>query len=782
VESLLTYAAAWVLGLVITILFLLASEGAPNGGWFFEFPGQLVGLGVFGLLSGGSTIFGISLSATVAFLPLVMTAMVVVGSVILARRNERALPTSKAQRWILSIANSVVFAIVTLVVALVLPIVSTSAAVPNPLFALPAITVTLSTASFTLVLGSIVIVTAASLLGRRSVAHSLIPVQPIGAVRRVIRATAPVSLLYTVVAGVIITVVGAIVLIAQGAASSLLSLPLSVPLVVANGLALVNFSNVGITGSGVPLLTSIGQFPTSIWLPSSAVPIWAVCLAVIVNLVLIALVGIALHLRRRVRATGSGWATTIVTFALLGVVLSLVGSISVWTHIDASGLSTALQGALGSGSSGTGGLAGLGSAALGSLGSIQLTFGPALWTFLAFAIVGALVEVSASYLAPAIAPAIPAGSLSATSRFLGRFGVPLLIAPETVESEDEAAAAPSTAAAPMSAAARKRLKLGLIVGGGVVAVVVLASVAIAILGSTVFAQDRQVRAYLDDIVGGHAAQAIRDGHISASGSTSALLTDSVLAHTKGRITSYTVTGTTTSGDQGTVTVQETQGGHASTVQYSLHKTGSVFLFFGDWKLDPVPVQKISAELSPGVTAIAINGATVSVSSAEQAQGVVEIPAFPGVYRLGLGGDTKWFTAKPETTTVAAGGLAQTNAVSIEARPSAALKTEVTSQVTTFLDACAAKAEISPSGCPFEYFGIGTVSHVKWKVASVPSLTIGSDDGKTWGVTSDAGEAGVSFDDDFFGETDHETDSTQYYVYGTISFATGSPVFTYNDGF
>jgi hypothetical protein len=776
IEALVSYVAVWMFALLLAILALLTpGQAAKNWAWAIEAPGQLIGMSIFGPLSVGTTLFGISASVSLFALPYLLTAAVAVATVILARRSERSIHTTTLAKWIISGITGLAFAVVALLVALFVPISSSSAIPTLGGLGIPPITVSASTGSAALFFGGLVIVTVSAFLARWSVSRRVRNGD--SSVRADIRTrlgtNAPMAVLYAVIVGALLLVALVIAICVKGQPGSLLTAPLWLPTLVANGIPLVNLSSVTTTGSATTLLNSFGSFPSSIWLPSSTFPIWATCLAVVVNLVVVALIGIALRLRRGTPATGITWVATILTFAVLGLVISLLGSVSVWTHVDSSKAGAALNGLLGS--SGAGGLGSFGSATMDAATSVQLTIGPAAWTFLIFAVLGGLVEASASFLAPAAIPIIPAGVVSGVSNFLGRFGAALT--PAT-----DGGLGTSAESVPLTPQAKRRLTIGLSVGGGAILLVILVAIAVSILNTSVFSPDRPVRAYLDDLVTGNAAHAIRDGGLSKSAATDAVLTKGMSSKTHGRVTSYSITGVTTSSETGEVTVTERQGGRSSSTTYTVQKSGTTALFFPNWKLSSVALPTLSVQVSNGVEALDVNGVTVSLSKSEKSAGEVDLRAFPGDYTVGLGGGSKWLTATSHSVSISAGGIGSTADASVEVRPSAALKTEVTNQIATFLAKCAAETTLNPPGCPLESFGFGTVSHVAWKITSVPPVTLTAD-GSKWDVTADTtGEATVSYDESDFGFSDHENETDDYYIGGTVSFSTGTPVFTYNDSF
>jgi hypothetical protein len=803
VTTLIVYAAAWILALIFTLL-ALAGSGAPSQYWSLlaQLPSQLLGLALGGVLSASVGITGLSATVSLFVLPLLLTAAVIAGIVIVSRREERLAPSAtRTARWLLSGASGLVLALFSLLLAAVIPaVISTapaatgldagSATAINP-FASLSVRLTFSAASVSLFFGALIIGTLAAWFARTGAVSRRSAVLTTFAEVVVAGRTAVLGLtLYGIVAGVAIAIVEIIGVLVNSGGNSLWSLPLWLPTAVLNGLAFINFAPLGLSGS-LLAFPGLGSVPTSEWMPAS-LPAWATIVVVVLNLALIAAIGLIVALRQRaVPATRStAWASVVVAFALAGVVVSALGSVLIWARADLSGLGSLLTTQSGSASTGA-----------GAFGSLNLIIGPAAWTFLLFAIVGALVQVSAIWVSPVVLPLLPASIVSrATRSFVPAVVAPVVITPTTDAATTEAPTtdaatteyptlplgataaplAPAAAVTPMDPKRKRRLQIILGSVGGAIVLIILIVVAVSIINSTVFSPQNQAQHYLDSVVAKDASKALDAGQVSSK--SAPLLTDSVLHATSGGITAYSITSTTVTGDRAVIAAKVTQGGKTSPLQLTAHRDGSTALVFGNWKLDTVTLPKLVVSVSGGISSLKINGATVPVSKDDLAAGSVSLSAFPGKYSVGLGGSTKYVAASTQHATVTASALVPAVA-QLTVEPTQAFRDALTTQIGGFLTSCASQAVLAPKGCPFEYFGFGTTKNIVWKITTSPKLSLDPADDGSWNVTSDEpGEAAVTFKETFFGSTYPENGESSIYLTGTVDLSSGSPVFTYRSEF
>jgi hypothetical protein len=783
-SGLLTYAAAWIGALLAVILAIIGiTVGGTSIDWSLAFvaPGQLVGMAVGGFLTAGTSSNGASIAVVIAWAPLFITAVIVAAGVVVSRRDERrSASASHSARWIRALVSAATFAILALLVAAILQVTFSTPGSSNPLtFSLPSLPITATSASITLVVGALVIVTLVGFLSRASLARPVSDAAKLRPIRAGVASTVPVVALYLTIAGAVILVAAIIGVVANSGVSTLWSALLWLPTSVVDGIAAFNLAELTASGSAMSFLQAAAPTaPTTAWLPTTA-PAWVTILIIVINVIVIAFVGLALHMRRGLTSALHGWATTVISFSIAGALISIIGGIALWSDIDAPPTGNVLG-------------------ALSALASVQLFLGPAVWTFVIFAILGALVEGAARYLAPLLVPVLPAGFLLGSSRFFGRFGVAFqpavvgsVVAPGSAGAgpTSEPAASVLEQPAPMTPLQKKRLARILIAVGALVILVIGAFIAVSVLNQTVFSPSRQVSAYLGDLKSGDATAASSAAGIDSSGPNGALLRDSVYKKTPDRITSFAVEKTQVNGHSAIVYASVVQGGRKSTETYLLHSTGSSLVFFSTWALDKITLPSVDVQLSSGISSLDVNGAQIALSSATQKAGELAIPALPGRYTVGLGGSGKYLTATAKSATVgiSAGSsslLAPGATVTLTAKPTQAFKDAVNSQVAAYLSACAAQATLAPANCPFEEYGFGQESAVHWTISAMPTLSLEAGDDGKWAVsTATAGDALVTYRDSFFGtDVESESDDDSIYLDGDVSLATGAPVFTYTDGY
>lgn len=758
----LAYAAAWVVTLLIVLLALFSLTVVPvDWSWVLLLPAQIVGLSLGGTFTAGTTVLGVSASISLLWVPLLVTALVITGVAFLARRDEKLHPTAtRGGRWLLSAATGLVLAVVSTLFAAILRPEFSTGGLGSSMLNLGSVTVAGTSASFSLFAGALVIGALVAYGARARVAPKVSVSTSAGKFHAAAIAGIPVVVLYLVISGIVLGVALLVTIAVTSGPATLLASPLWLPTLVVDGFALVLFSVITLTGP-LASLPGFSALDTAISLPGTF-PGWVVLVAVVVNLVLIVFIGLVLRLRRRVNgpAVAVNWLTTVGLFAILGVAVSLLGSAALWSHVDASALNPG--GAAPN-------LLGIGSSMLAGLASTSMSVGPAVWTFFVFAVFGALVEVSALWVAPFLLASVPAPVVERMGRILGRVGVPVLAS--TASGIDPVPVTPE----------RRRLVVAIAgIAGGVVALIILGAVSISVLNSTVFSPQNEVDGYLNSIEAKDASQAISRGGIEVSSSDQVLLTNKVLAATSSGVTSHRVISSESAEDVASVAVELRQLGDKSTTAFMLHRAGKSWLFFDVWKLDAVKLPELAISVPSGVNSVVVNGATVAISQKAQDDGFLQLPVFPGTYTASLTDDNKWVTAVPDKTTVGMNGLVASEPaqLTLNLEPTDDFTKEVSAQVSEMLTRCAASTDIAPEGCPFRYYSFGSTTAVSWALGTAPTFHLDQSNGGGWTVVTDnQGSATVTYTSTFFGSY---TDSykASFYVDGEVAFADGKPSYTY----
>ncbi|MBK4347295.1 hypothetical protein [Lacisediminihabitans changchengi] len=767
IRAVVAYAAVWGVALLVSLLLLLSLHDVTvDWSLLFLLPAQIVGLGLGGVFTASTSVLGVTATVSLLWAPLLVSAAAIVGLALASRHDERAHPVvSHRQRLLLSALTGVVFTVIAvLAAALLRPSYSLSnRELPSgfPRLGDGVLEASGSAASVSLVVISLIVGVGVSFLSRWREAHrgdvrELAPRPPL--VTALLSAI-PVSVLYAVVVAIIVSVAAVISVAVNGGGSALIASPLWLPTVALNGLALVNFSVLGVSGplTGYPGFSALA---TSVSLPGS-MPWWVLVIAIVLNLSIVVAVATVLRLRRA--STGAtvtiNWFSTAVVFAAVGSVVSLLGSILLWSHVDTSAISGQDSGLLGAGA-----------LLASSVASTWASVGPAGWTIFVFVLLGVVVEVAAIWVAPVVISLVKPAALDRANRFLTRVGVPLAPAGQVV---------PGVAA--VSELSPERRRRAIIIGssvGGVVAVVVLAAVAISVVNATVFSPQRQVEAYLSALESGHAKDALALGHVDVGEAGLELLTDRALAATSTRITGHTALSGTITGDNAYVSTRAEQSGTSIPVSYSLHRTGKTWLFFDTWALNPVELPTLDIVVPQGAEKVTVNGVSVPVEAARKDGEGTRLAVFPGRYSVQMGGDTTWVTAAPQKKLITPASVAG-ESVELTLEPTAAFHKEIDSQMGTFLAGCVASHEIEPSGCPFRYYSYGDTSNVVWSLKSPPAYSLIQDFNGGWAIeTKEAGEADVTYTSSFFGSSYDEDGSSSVYVDGGIAFTGGKPVYSY----
>ena len=787
------YAAAWLLALVFTLLVFVASADAGlDWGLAFQAPAQIVGLAVAGTLTVGATVMGISASVSVLWLPLLVTAFLIAATAFVARRDERSAPSpTRGIRWILSGLSGVVLALLVVVIAAVTPLTYALGDGTDTGFGVLTGSGTASSASFTAFLGALVLGTLASYLARARVARRAAGITPAvvapaaTSVFAAVRSTLPVVGLHFGILATLITVALLVWSVVNGGVNALLTAFFWLPTAVVDSLGLVNLVPVTLGGS-LAALSGLTGSPANLWMPTE-LPAWATVLILVVNLLLILVTGTVLRLRRaQLRlSVAMSWATTVVSFAGAGIVFSIVGAVAGWTRIDMTG-AEGLDGLLG----------GVGSL-LENAGAASGTIGLAAWTFIVFAALGALIEVVAVFVAPTLVQLLPAAVLARSARLTGLVGVPFAVpgtyvlpGTETgagavdgaapVDSADTRVVAPDVvepAVAPMTPEKKRRLRLVLAAVAGAVVVVLGASIAVSIVNQMVYSPEKQVESYLDAIVDGDASAALALGDVNASAEQRVLLTDKVLKATEGRITGYTITDVTITGDTAIVTADVDQDGVKEEAAYQLKKSGKTALVFDQWTMEPVWLPTVSISVSPGIEQIDVNGTELDLTAAAQEGGYLEVLAFAGDYVIGSAGDDEWLAAEPQTVQVGVATASGSAQLSLE--PTAKFTESIDEQVADYLAVCAAQKSLYADNCPIYVFDYGTITDVAWTIDEPAVTSLGSSYGGEWYLTTDdRGSATVTYTNtDYRGQVVPETATVDFSINGTVEMVDGAPVFS-----
>lgn len=419
------------------------------------------------------------------------------------------------------------------------------------------------------------------------------------------------------------------------------------------------------------------------------------------------------------------------------------------------------------------------------LGAGEYLLAPAWWSPAIFLGWGLLVEVSARFLMPYLAPVVPAklqrlirvlpagpsGSAVAAGAGPAGWGVPGEGTPVTAAPERQ-----------LSATSRKRLLVSL----AVIGVVAVLAVGSAITVNAVKpGPDQPVKDYAQALVDGDARKALEILDPDVPNEQRTLLTNEVLGAATDRIDGYSIISSKVSGESAQVRAELRQGGRKYDQTFTLTKNRPELLD-DHWKLEAFPLQQVAVSTNAPVSAVLINGVTVAAGQNGPTDfGTnISLPAFPGSYSIGLPGSEKYLSAEEQQVVVEGGSLPQApESARLTVTASDALEEETSRQVAAALSACEKSADIEPEGCPFSWFAFGDVRNVKWSITTDPEYTLTRSFDGTWRLSGgNSGEATVNYERNAsFSKTDpeweNETDQVQFYVRGNVSVESGKVVVT-----
>ncbi|MDN6158540.1 MAG: hypothetical protein L0J13_11425 [Brevibacterium sp.] len=509
-----------------------------------------------------------------------------------------------------------------------------------------------------------------------------------------------------------------------------------------------------------------------------------------------------------------------------------------------------------------------GSAAAASMfdafGTARAGVGPLAWSFLIFALWGAVIEVLSRTLGPRLVLTVPAAAkffagravhphwgqalgmseprhplihpdavTPAPPRAPGTFGIagpmqpgPAAGAPGSAYGSNSAAypgsppqAGPGTyphagAAYPMSAPTnstypgaappppaetappapfnRKKVSLVSVISGSAILAIVAALIAVTQVNGHVFGPEAAVEKYFSALSDGDAEDALKMADVDVPAEQRQLLTNDILGAAKALPKDVTVEDAQVSGNSATVSATYDVGGSKSTTSFSLHKAGKKALLFDDWKLQAPELFYLSVE-TPGLSTVKVNGIDIDTDGSALA-----LPAFPGLYSIGLAEETDLVSAEEIETRAFFADDAEMEgdeSALLAAEPTDAFRTEVDKQVKTLIDTCAQKTVAQADGCPFGSYSAENyeATNIKWSISSYPTVSVGGNSsgggyfdpedstglngGPAWPITTEtSGEAFVTGTyDSFFDDSDTFDDTVTFSVDGTAEIVDGKVV-------
>jgi hypothetical protein len=321
------------------------------------------------------------------------------------------------------------------------------------------------------------------------------------------------------------------------------------------------------------------------------------------------------------------------------------------------------------------------------------------------------------------------------------------IAPCTTEISMTAAGTPEET--PQARPKRTGLMAALIGGGALVLALIAAGAVWGSIETASHTPQAAVKPYLDALVKGDVAKAVKAGNIDTR---SPLVTQKVYSKTADRVTGYSIRPGSAAGNEATVTVRYVQGANRNTEVLHLKKIGTDMLFFTRWALEPVALPAVKIAVGgPTADGVTVNESAVRVGD----DGVTELQALPGRYEVSVAA-TASVTGDDQSATITrlqASSNAPADTATLTVRFTDAGQQAANAAVNAWVAGCIAQPTIQPEGCSFgltdDYPDLH-LSNQRWTLASAPTFEIGPWDGRGWPVVTSAAGA-ATFLADFSGD-------------------------------
>ncbi len=745
----------------------------------FSLAAQLPALAMFGSLGGAMDadlgMFGqMNVAMTIAFVPLLLTVAVIAFAALAGKYAQKSIPSA-------TVLDRLAQSIITGVVAsLLLNVVAAIAALRIPVG--DGVGISLNAVNFGSVAMTFAVAAAASYWGRRKrgipgaskAAFAFFLVRDAG---RTVAIHVGVFLLVAVPVAVVVLGI-------KGGVSAVLSSLIWVPTLGLVMLGLGHLAAIGaVTVGGVGAAgTTVSKHEFGYGVDGSfadaGLPIWAGWLLVLLVLLSLTAASVHWYLRRGgQKARGVlGWVALPVAFLILGILL-------LWlTGIQAE-VTTPLGG---------------GGAAAGF----------AWWTPFLFALWGVGAEALSRYVAPHLAPLLPAALVRRIQRWpsvpfpAGAAAAPAAGAPAGTPAAAGLAGTSTGTAAPQAAAPlpvggvtvehkplSKKAKRNWIIGAGAAGLVVLLAVGGSIAVGVVKGAngpEAVVEDYLEALVAGDAVRAMEISQASVPNDQRLLLTNEIYAKATNRIDGFTIGKSTVKGNTATVAVEVTQNGQRLEDSVILTKKNPTF-FNDNWSMGNAPTSygmavqgtgTLRFTADEGASAVLVNGVEVSLENAAgRLDGYYELPAYAGSYELELATDSKYLGSNKVSGLVSIDARSSLDMARLELAPNDAFDAEVTKQVGDYLKACVAQTVVKPVDCPMNAYSYGDTRNVVWKITKEPTLRISSYYDGAWRFSSDEfGEATATFQEKSSfsskGEWEDESYDDRFYLYGNIAIDDG----------
>lgn len=312
----------------------------------------------------------------------------------------------------------------------------------------------------------------------------------------------------------------------------------------------------------------------------------------------------------------------------------------------------------------------------------------------------------------------------------------------------------------------RRLAIG---AASLVTLVVAGTIGYGVVQDNVYGPEATVREYFSAVAARNVPAALDLLDASTSnGLDKSLLTSAAMRKVPSNVSVGTVTVT---GDQATVTVNQTLDGTATQATFTLTREGSAGVIFDAWRLK-----------SP-FTQLTISTNNVAASSSLTVNGVVAAgthPVFPGVYTVAQPKSGVYQATDTRVSSTGEGSGTATLNGKLDPR----VQKAADQAVRKLLDACAKSVDAAPAGCGFSYdvstnYG-DAVTDVRWSIISYPTVSVDDNPDGTISLTTDAeGMAHVTaVSTDWAGNVTPVNQEPRITFSGTLNWEGGDPSTAY----
>ncbi len=329
---------------------------------------------------------------------------------------------------------------------------------------------------------------------------------------------------------------------------------------------------------------------------------------------------------------------------------------------------------------------------------------------------------------------------------------------------------------------RRRRILLIVLGGVVVLIIAGLGIAYGVLSAR-YAPGASVSAFLDQVVKGRSAEAIKLMSPKPEGNPG-LMNDDVYAATKHRVTSYRIESTEVHGDHAQVTAQLHTDSGSWTQRFDLVGSHHVLLW-NEWTVDGTALPKVTLDDDrPSGVNVTANDIVIQKDSSA----FDEFYVLPGTYAFAIESDNSLVAADSHSVAIHSMSGSRNVKVQLRFRLTDDGIAAGRAAIDQFLDACLAQPTLAPTGdCGFyvENDPTGTISNILWSITRRPDVSFGDWEDNGWTVKTDT--AGVFEMDGIYsgslGRGDVSALFTSYDVQGYVDLEDGKIAFhsTYADG-